>query len=554
MTHRIIQIADDARTDPKIVRLVAPGDQELVPLFTYLMSADGDDRYFVQISTPNRNLSQFSPSPFSSTTLSQMLALVDDERGYTRDSLVSDLRYYEAELVAKIDADDQPQIAYDRPVTGTRWHIARSDEVQRYLKLDRAETPTDETSRRIGQLAQSGDTPVPVLLNRDTLNHHVLVAGATGSGKSHLLSNISHIAADLGRAVILFDHKPDHQDHHRPNPEARSPRGFALEGMTDVPRVRYWTLDPRDQGPNRRSKQLTVRAMDLETDILAATIFHRKGEENQAETFATMADIFADHRRNKGERWTIHDLVRFVKASDANAITAQAGEGANIKFSTNTVRAIKSKLLRTRGRVPSFLDARPETPTDPRRRPAAGAEIDRVFRPGLNVIRITNEDSRAYGLFLSHLLRRAAAARAARFGQPSDGRDLLDGQEPETPEMTVVIDEAADIFQAESSYLKNVATSMLAGQIRKGRSLGISYVIAVQDAGDVPETIRHNLNSAVVGRHRHMKTLREALPTIQESLLTNAGALKPGQMYAELFRIPSLLLVNLDQSRSMLTT
>ena len=399
MNAKIIQIADDARTDPKIVRLVAPGYEPITPTFTYLVSDGAHDRYFTQVNGPNRNLSQFSPSPFASTTLSQMLALVEN-RGYTRDSLVSDLRFYEAEVLAKIGEDDRPQSPYDRPVTGTQWRTATGREVQRYLQLDTAEDQADEVARRIGELAQSGDAGVPVLVNNDILNHHILVAGATGSGKSHLLSNLSHIAAELGRAVVLSDHKPDHQDHHRPNPEARHPRGFTLKEPDPDPRgftpddtsagphVRYWKLDPADR--SEHATQLSVKAINLDTEMLAATIFHRKGEETQAETFATIADAFAADRKARSETWTIHELVRYVAGTDPKVLESKV-TGGNVKFNTGTVNAIKRRMLpaSVRSRIPSFLDAEESKSGGYRPRPTAKAEIDRVFQPGLNVIRIT---------------------------------------------------------------------------------------------------------------------------------------------------------------------
>ena len=117
----------------------------------------------------------------------------------------------------------------------------------------------------------------------------------------------------------------------------------------------------------------------------------------------------------------------------------------------------------------------------------------------------------------------------------------------------MIVDEAADIFKADSRYLRSAATGMLAERIRKGRSLHIGYVIAVQDAGDVPENIRHNLNTTIVGRHRHLGTLREALPTVREGLLSSADKLGPGEMMVDLFGVPSLLLVQMDKSRSKLT-
>ena len=75
----------------------------------------------------------------------------------------------------------------------------------------------------------------------------------------------------------------------------------------------------------------------------------------------------------------------------------------------------------------------------------------------------------------------------------------------------------------------------------------------MQNAGDVPESIRQNLNSTIVGRHRHIGTLREALPTVREGLLSRADKLAPGEMMVDLFGVPSLLLVKMDLSRSNLT-
>ena len=94
---------------------------------------------------------------------------------------------------------------------------------------------------------------------------------------------------------------------------------------------------------------------------------------------------------------------------------------------------------------------------------------------------------------------------------------------------------------------------MLSEQIRKGRSLHIGYVIAVQSAGDVPENIRNNLNSTIIGRHRNMTVLRDALPTARPGMLEQADKLNPGEMFVDLFGVRSLLLVQMDLSRSQLT-
>ncbi len=536
---RFVQIPDDPQTNPDLVRLIASGDSGIVPMFSYVVLEDsgalGGRRYFLQLTTPNRNLNRFSPQPFDVLTLSQMLAVVED-RGYDLDSLISSVWFYEAEVLAGVDQTGRSQRIFVRPQTGSTGTLATPKEIVQCLGLPVPATGQEQANVRVGQLARSGDELVPICLTDHVFNHHILVAGATGSGKSHLLSNIAHVADHLDRCVILFDHKPDHQDHHHPNPDSPTPRAFNTSPNGGRSVVRYWTLMETD--PNRSATRLSVPANDLDPEILAGTIFHRQGEDNQAEYFATIVSAYsADH-----PSWTLHQLIDWIFQSNKNQIEAALPSG--VILHSGSLDAMKRK-LRLRGRIPSFIDVQPN-PNVLGQSASSPQSVDQVFAPGLNVIRVGEDDSRAYGLFLDRLLAVAAERRQQALQQPQP-------QGSESFRILVVIDEAADIFQAESRYLRQAATSMLSARIRKGRSLHIGFVIAVQDAGDVPENIRHNLNSTFAGRHRHVKTLREALPTVHESVFVEAGKLEPGQMFTELFGTKSLLVVQADISRSLLT-
>ena len=154
-------------------------------------------------------------------------------------------------------------------------------------------------------------------------------------------------------------------------------------------------------------------------------------------------------------------------------------------------------------------------------------------------------NARGYALFLASLLDKAAELRSTAVQQSTEDNTV--------PDLSIIIDEASDIFRAESRHLRDAATGMLAEQIRKGRSLHIGYVIAVQSAGDVPENIRNNLNTTIIGRHRNMAVLREALPTAKPEMLEQADKLNPGEMFVDMFLVRSLLLVQMDLSRSNLT-
>ena len=515
----LIQIADEQGTSTDIIRLVGLDSQPLIPLFTYLMSEKDGEQFLLQTSTPNRNLSRFSPSPFDVLSLTQMLVLLED-RGYSAESLVSQIRFYEANVIAQIDQHGTPSTPVIRPSTGAVASPADAQQVINFLNLPDA----SDVNYRIGRIAHSGDVEIPIALDQDILRHHILIAGSTGSGKSHLLSNIAHVADNMRQCVILFDHKPDHQDHHRANQDAQNPRAF--------PNVRYWTLNPNDS--NLQARLIRTQAQNLSAELLAATIFHRSGEELQAETFAAIVATFAQDR----QQWTIQQLRYFIDRNNNPAINQMLGDNVNIH--PNTLNAIRTR-LRFGNRIPAFIDR--EAPTDAlgnRDRDVVDAAA--IFQAGLNVIRIEEGDSRGYALFLSHLLQTANDLRANpdRSGEPA-------------PRMLVLIDEASDIFTAESKYLRQVATGELNSRIRRGRSLHISYVIAVQDAGDVPETTRQNLNTTIAGRHRHLNILREAMPTAARDMLNNADKLAPGEMLVDFFGIASILHVQADLSRSLLT-
>jgi DNA helicase HerA-like ATPase len=89
-------------------------------------------------------------------------------------------------------------------------------------------------------------------------------------------------------------------------------------------------------------------------------------------------------------------------------------------------------------------------------------------------------------------------------------------------------------------------------QVRKGRSLSIGFVLSSQSAGDIPERIRHNLNSVLIFRHRQPKILQDILPEVNDATRQIAARLQPGEALVQLFKTNGLSRCRMWQSPARL--
>jgi DNA helicase HerA-like ATPase len=141
-------------------------------------------------------------------------------------------------------------------------------------------------------------------------------------------------------------------------------------------------------------------------------------------------------------------------------------------------------------------------------------------------------------LFLDYAMRKTAELR----------RDASET----TPPILHLADEAADIFKSPNKRLAQSMEATLDEQIRKGRSLSIGFVLSSQSAGDIPERIRHNLNSVLIFRHRQPGILRDILPEMSDATRQIAARLQPGEALVQLFKTNGLSRCRMWQSPAKL--
>src|SRR5205823_5185644 len=143
------------------------------------------------------------------------------------------------------------------------------------------------------------------------LNMHMLVCGATGSGKTNTLANLIRAAQSLGACCLVFDHKPDYQDVDAPNTELDEAAwaSFATFGLG--PRALAQSHFYGLAGQDRRQldeEQFAVWASDVEPEMLAAAIFPSRSDDNQRDLFLAISEAYKAAHDGGRTHWSLADV------------------------------------------------------------------------------------------------------------------------------------------------------------------------------------------------------------------------------------------------------
>jgi hypothetical protein len=533
-----IQCHDDAEKGDSSVHLLATESSGQSPALSFVITRTGEATYFGQLAAAALWLNRTAQKRFEPAAVE---ALHRIERGEMQNEAFFRLsQYHRCEIMVERRHFGPLSAPMTRPQAGSRWQVASAAEASEYLAL-----PQDGhgSGHIAGIVTREGGT-IDIRLTDEHLCHHIISAGATGSGKSNTNVNILLAAQGAYFCSLVYDMKPDYCEIDQPNDEKLAGAIMAA-GLSDVV---YWSLGV----DNRRAGEtpISVPAHELDPAKLAQVIFYRPGEEMQQEVAEQLLMGFAHNQENAGKpAWTMLDFTAWLSsAAMATAGAAGAQMPFPAVFNQQTYNAVRSKITRP-GRIPSWIDA----VAHQRGRPLGGAfgggragkeqDATRMFadlRPRqVHVIRVRAEgDGRSYALFLDYAMRKVAALR----------RD----QSETTPSILHLIDEAADIFKSSNRRLAQAMEGTVDEQVRKGRSLGIGFVLSSQSAGDIPERIRHNLNSVIIFRHRQPKVLQEILPEMTESTRQIASRLQPGEALVQLFKTNGLSRCRMWQSPAKL--
>ena len=308
--------------------------------------------------------------------------------------------------------------------------------------------------------------------------------------------------------------------------------------------IHFFSLN-NDKSLRAHSKEqlINVHASSFEPDNLAAALFYNRGEEVPCENMALLLQAYDDHLQDSNHPpsfWSLDQAKTWMQTQFNNKTLGNILQGGSISASSWT--PMMRKLMARRF---EWLDRQSISSTVPL--PGISVrglstlpetDISSLIVPkNLSVIRVSSDQGRGYGLFLSYLLQRVYDAKAGN---------------PNLPPVLYIIDEAQDIFSG-SKQLVAACESMLDGNMRKGRSLHIAFWYGLQSFGALPGTIAQNLNSRITMRHKDLDGAKKALPNLDREIVALTANFNPGEAFIDLYGASSIIQATMRPSKARLT-
>lgn len=507
--------------------------------FVVIEDSDQGTKWMGQVLEPQRNLPLQGLSRESPSAVAVFERIL---RGDIDKSIfLNQVYYYRLNLIGEIKADSRLSSVRRRPRAGSVGHAATEESVRKALDLPAIFSNDSGQNNILGRIHSSA---IPVAVDWQAFKQHILVAGATGSGKSNTVANLIKAAQAYGAAVIIFDQKPDYQNISNANDEITLFRHWDTNiinpfGLKHTAKYALYQGETNEPG----EKLIAVRARDVSRDMLIQVLYPYPDEGNQRDLFGALLNHYASA---VNKNWTIVKFKQWVTEGRKDGSLARLAQTHG--WGELNEKNVDATLRKMDIRKMKWLDAL-ESSVKPAVRGgvwdtvnSSDGELSGYFEPSKHigpgkilVIR-TNASGREYGVFLTYMLR-----------------EIFDSKKSGKINCPIVniVDEAQDIFQSETA--SSMATSKMNEIIRKGRSRDIAFAIAVQSVSQVPDSVLTNMNSRIIHRQNSVEELRKAIPSAPRTLMSNSLTFGPGEALVSIIGARSVVHAELAPSPFELT-
>ena len=503
----------------------------------YVSINQQDGKFWIgQVIQPNRNISTVS-GPLDSTVRHGLKLMQSNPDVQS----VESVQVFDILILGEYDGRQLLTLRV-RPLPGATVDKLDAVTTNRVIGTPQKAKHEDGSFNVIGELLNADD--VPLCIDRRRLNHHIMIAGGTGSGKSNVAANLIDQAVKFKKCVLVHDAKPDYRlikkKNSDPNVETIwtrfSTHGLAPRPASNVIRIGFH----KKCNPDNVDVVVGFHASDFSPSMLAGLFFTGSNEQLQFEGFVSAADFLRDQKQSGSiDAYSLSEILDVVQERVGQDVEPR------IQINESVGRAILRKVnIRRRG-MP-WLDAvglttgrqinrrRLEPPdlTQNQNQKVQAFNLNQIKKGRILVIDYGYmDDDESYALILSYFLR------------------ICQSYRKKSGEVGIVqmVDEAHRIFDNESRHSDTLARSF-SRSMREGRSVDHSIILSLQNASQIHRLVMNNLNSHIVMRQNSKEEAASATQKMGSEYSAQALQLGTGHALVKMFESTVTVLAQMAPS------
>ena len=176
------------------------GIEEGFALFDYVRIEQADKFWIGQVIQPNRNISTVG-NPLDPTILHGLKLM----RSNPDVQSVESVQVFDILILGEYESH-QMLTSRVRPLPGATVTKLDVETTSRVIGIPSKRTHADGNSNVIGELLNAD--AVPLCVDSPTFNHHIMIAGGTGSGKSNVAANLIEQSVKFNKCVWFTMQSP----------------------------------------------------------------------------------------------------------------------------------------------------------------------------------------------------------------------------------------------------------------------------------------------------------------------------------------------------------
>ena len=531
----MIILHDSPNSDLMHIQAMAEMEEGFASLDYVSINQQDGKSWIGQVIQPNRNISTVS-GPLDSTVRHGLKLMQSNPDVQS----VESVQVFDILILGEYDKRQLLTLRV-RPLPGATVDKLDAETTNRVIGTPQKAEHADKSFNVIGELLNADN--VPLCIDKRRFNHHIMIAGGTGSGKSNVAANLIDQAVKFKKCVLVHDAKPDYRlikaENSDPNVETIWER-FSTHGLKPRPAsnvIRIGFYNRCD--PDNVDVVVGFHASDFSPSMLAGLFFTGSNEQLQFEGFVSAADFLRDQIRS-GERiqYSLNDILGLVRQR-------MSEEDPLIQINDLVGRAILRKVNTRRRRMP-WLDAAgltaghqtnrnrldPSDLTQSQNQKVQAFKLDKIKEGRILVIDYGQmDDDESYALILSYFLSICQSYR-----RKGGGVGIVQ-----------MVDEAHRIFDNESRHSDTLAHSF-SRSMREGRSVDHSIILSLQNASQIHQLVMNNLNSHIVMRQNSKGEAASATQKMGSEYSAQALQLGTGHALVKMFESTVTVLAQMAPS------